>query len=357
METLFKKQFWVVTLAFLAANAFLLARASNQFVAYAILTKLQPAAEADAAAARAPKAPPRGKAAKTLRDTSEDHNIFGARVEDLSAPNPAALAAEAAAQKAAETAAANQEPVPTALRIKLTGVTWSTVPEFSIASILDLGSNATELYSVNNCPPPPPPPGPPDEDGTPPPPPPIERVACNKLQGDTATITQIDPDRVVFFNKSTSRKEFAAMFEDPKDPKAPPVPASVAAAPAAPDNKDADDNLGKNIVKVAENQYKVPQSDVDEVMANLNNVASQARIVPSFENGKPNGFKLFSIRPNSIFGRLGMQNGDVISKINGYDMSSPDKALEVYSKLKDSKEITVEMTRRGQKVTSSYTIQ
>ncbi|MBK7556207.1 MAG: general secretion pathway protein GspC, partial [Flavobacteriales bacterium] len=67
----------------------------------------------------------------------------------------------------------------------------------------------------------------------------------------------------------------------------PPVP-TAEAAPAG------DDNLGKGIIKVAENQYKIPQTDIDEVMANLNNVASQARIVPSFENGKPNGFKLFS---------------------------------------------------------------
>ncbi len=351
METLFKKQFWVVTLAFLAANAFLLARASNQFVAYALLSRLAPAADG---AAKAPRDGVKRKGVKTIKDAPEDGNIFGARTEDLSAPNPALLAAEDAARQAQEAAAAQQEAVPTALRIKLTGVTWSTVPEYSMASILDLGSNATELYTINACPPPAPPPGPPDEDGTPPPPPPVERIACNKLQGPTATITQIDPDRVVFFNTSTSRKEFAAMFEDPKGTPVAAAPPPVPTAEAAP---AGDDNLGKGIIKVAENQYKIPQTDIDEVMANLNNVASQARIVPSFENGKPNGFKLFSIRPNSIFGRLGMQNGDVISKINGYDMSSPDKALEVYSKLKDSKEITVEMSRRGQKVTSGYTIQ
>ena len=92
-------------------------------------------------------------------------------------------------------------------------------------------------------------------------------------------------------------------------------------------------------------------------MGNLSKVATQARIVPSFKNGKPNGFKLFSIKPGSLYTKIGLRNGDVVQRINGYDMDSPDKALEVYQKLQDSKSITVEIQRRGKPMTMSYTIQ
>ena len=83
---------------------------------------------------------------------------------------------------------------------------------------------------------------------------------------------------------------------------------------------------------------------------------SIARIVPSFKNGKPNGFKLFSIKPGSIYSKIGMQNGDVIQRINGYEMNSPDKALEIYQKLKDASSINIDMLRRGQSRSVSYNI-
>ena len=43
---------------------------------------------------------------------------------------------------------------------------------------------------------------------------------------------------------------------------------------------------------------------------------------------------MYAIRPNSLFGKIGLQNGDTIKSINGIDMSSPDKALEVYTKVR-----------------------
>ena len=91
-------------------------------------------------------------------------------------------------------------------------------------------------------------------------------------------------------------------------------------------------------------------------MGNLSEVATKARIVPSFKNGKPNGFKLFSIKPGSIYSKIGLRNGDVIQSINGYEMNSPDKALEIYQKLKDSTSITVDIQRRGRAMTMNYGI-
>jgi general secretion pathway protein C len=78
--------------------------------------------------------------------------------------------------------------------------------------------------------------------------------------------------------------------------------------------------------------------------------------VPSFKDGKANGFKLFSIRPGSLYSKIGIQNGDVVQRINGYEMSSPDKALEIYTKLKDSKQVTVDLLRRGKPQTVDYSI-
>jgi general secretion pathway protein C len=336
MEALFKKQFWVVTLLFLAGNAFLLARASNQFVAYYVTRQMEVAPGADGAKKGA-LAPP--KRNKSVLDLDERSNFFGAKVETVKEglPPPPVEPAEKAVSDAA--------PVPTQLRIKLAGVTWFDVPAWSLASIADLGTNETSLYSVNPCPPL-------DADSGES----KRRHPCNHLLADS-TILEIHPQRVVFLNKAQGRREFIDMNEEAN--KGGPVssPPLADASPQPSTGGDNVDNLGKGIVKVADNQYKIPQSDVEEVMANLNTVSTQARIVPSFEGGKATGFKLFSIRPNSVYNKIGLQNGDVVNRINGYEITSPDKALEVYTKLRDSKEITVDLTRRGQKVSVNYQVQ
>lgn len=74
---------------------------------------------------------------------------------------------------------------------------------------------------------------------------------------------------------------------------------------------------------------------------------STVRIVPSFKNGKPDGFKLFSMKQNSIFYKIGFRNGDVIQKINGEELASPGKVLELYQSNKEKKAFTVELVRRG----------
>jgi len=114
---------------------------------------------------------------------------------------------------------------------------------------------------------------------------------------------------------------------------------------------------GKGIKKVGDGEYLVDRAEIENTLANLNKVATDARIVPSFKDGKGNGFKLFSIRPGSIYSRIGVQNGDIIQKINGFDMDSPEKALEVYQKLQDAEHVKIDLLRRGKSKSMEYTIQ
>ncbi len=69
-----------------------------------------------------------------------------------------------------------------------------------------------------------------------------------------------------------------------------------------------------------------------------------------------NGFKLFSIQPGSLYSAIGMENGDVIQRINGYEINSPEKALELYQKLRESSHMTIELERNGQPVRKEYNI-
>ena len=110
------------------------------------------------------------------------------------------------------------------------------------------------------------------------------------------------------------------------------------------------------IRKTADNKYEVKKSVLDGTLSNLNAVATQARIVPSFKNGVANGFKVFSIQPNSFYTSIGVENGDVIQKINGYEINSPDKALEIYQKLREARHVTVDLERNGQTIRKEYNV-
>ena len=105
-----------------------------------------------------------------------------------------------------------------------------------------------------------------------------------------------------------------------------------------------------------ENQFVVARSKVDEAMENINQLFTQIRAVPHFEDGKANGFRLFAIRRNSIFQKLGLRNGDIIQTINGNPLTDPTRAMELIQELRGQNELQVEVTRNRQTTALSYEI-
>ena len=57
-----------------------------------------------------------------------------------------------------------------------------------------------------------------------------------------------------------------------------------------------------------------------------------------------------------MYSKLGLQNGDTLQSINGFELTSADKALEVYTKLREATSLEVEITRRGQQQKLKYSI-
>ena len=121
--------------------------------------------------------------------------------------------------------------------------------------------------------------------------------------------------------------------------------------PLLPVSPPIPDPVLDKIQRIDDTTYKLPESVLSQVLADPMSVAKGARVVPAVKNGKPDGFKVYAVRPSSIYARLGLQNGDTIHSINGFELTSPDKALEVYTKMRDAKSLDVELTRRGQPVT------
>jgi S1-C subfamily serine protease len=133
---------------------------------------------------------------------------------------------------------------------------------------------------------------------------------------------------------------------------APPSVATAAASVVPPDP----DPLLDTIEKVDDTHVTVPRAIIDKLLANPMSFATSVRAVPAVKNGKPDGFKLYAIRPSSLFARLGFENGDTINAINGHELTSADKVLETYTKLRTASELAIDLTRRGHNMSLEISI-
>jgi len=101
----------------------------------------------------------------------------------------------------------------------------------------------------------------------------------------------------------------------------------------------------------------VKRSQIDSAIKDVNTLMKQVRIRPNFKNGKPDGFRLTGIRPNSIFYKMGLKSGDVIMGVDGKDIESVDDALKFYQNLQSSPNVQLQIKRRGRLKTIDYRIE
>ena len=324
LDVFLKKYGWVVNAILLAAAAWLLAKTVNTAVGSAI----RPTPRVDPNAGQAPQA---AQAFASL-DVDKLYPLIGLKP-------PAVVAAGSAPEAPPPPRTCSDleaPPVPTSLRVQLVAGIVSDHPRWSTAVLMDQALRTTRTYGID------------------------EEVQGAKLLSVERIRDDRDPSgrgfRVAAIVCHDGRKEFIDFDSGGGASPAPnvgvaavPAPVVAAAEPTAAIPPDG-------VRKTADNKYDVKKSVLDGTLSNLNSVATQARIVPSFKNGVANGFKVFSIQPNSFYTAIGVENGDVIQKINGYEINSPDKALEIYQKLREARHVTVDVERNGQVIRKEYNV-
>ena len=126
--------------------------------------------------------------------------------------------------------------------------------------------------------------------------------------------------------------------------------------PSAAQTKSKNDKVKAGVKKVGKNTYEIDREMLNEQLDDLSALSRQARVIPHYREGKPQGFKLVGVRPGSLYSHIGVRSGDVLKAVNGEEITSPTKALELYEKLKNSDNVTVDVERRGRKQTLEYMI-
>jgi general secretion pathway protein C len=119
-----------------------------------------------------------------------------------------------------------------------------------------------------------------------------------------------------------------------------------------PSTTAADDQ----IKRTGEDRYLIARAEVDHSMENLSDLFTQVRAVPNIENGKTTGFRLFSIRPGSLFEKIGLANNDVVQRVNGVELTDPAKAMTLFQDMQGQTRLTVDVLRGSDTRTFSYEI-
>ena len=301
----FRRLFTLGDLALLAAAAFL--------VSSIILSLAVPPPELERSF------PERGESRQTAADQEKvidtgiilERNLFGSRV---GGPPPAAR--ERAEEDIKELP---ESPLP----LELMGTVVQLRGKGSFAIILDKSTRQQQIYFVG------------DE------------------VSEETTIDSVARNRVVLLRKG--REEILEKTEEKMGtstatrsrPRSEKVPRSVAA-------KQGDSSI--TVRKVGENSFVMDRREVEGVLQDFNQLLTKVRVVPHFSEGKPDGFKVFNIRPGSFFAQLGMVNGDIVKRVNGLDITGPEQALQMFTQLRDESQVTVDLERFRKKLTLQYEI-
>ncbi|MGC2275795.1 MAG: type II secretion system protein GspC [Candidatus Binatus sp.] len=115
------------------------------------------------------------------------------------------------------------------------------------------------------------------------------------------------------------------------------------------DKDDSDDNSNAKIQlkKEGPGKFEVSRSEVQQTMENPGQFFSQMRAMPHFVNGKTDGFSISQVQPDSVFAQLGLQNGDLLTSIDGQPVTNPMQAMGLIQAIKTASAIDLTVNRGG----------
>ena len=361
MEALFKKYFWVVNLAVLAVVAWFCARTIVDIVATKYLTV---APEPVTVAANGNSAPLFQKAEdQNLGEVLVERSPFN--VEEKKVEKPAeeckancegkacgddgcsgscgACGEEQTCTPEGKCEDKDEEPAQSELNIQLVGTTVNpTDPSFCFATIL-LDGATTDVVTVGS-----------------------------DIQDGKAKVIDIQP--MMLYLREGNKLTHVGLWSEAAGPKAPPGPqgrirpgmpmgdrpppnAGVQPPPMPAMPQGANFDYASGVKKNSEYDYTIDKQMLDQQLTDLTQLGMQARVIPNYRQGKYEGFKLVGVRPGSLYRAIGIRSGDVVRSINGGAINSPNKAMELFTQLKNSSAITLEVERRGKIETFNYKIQ
>jgi type II secretory pathway component PulC len=82
-------------------------------------------------------------------------------------------------------------------------------------------------------------------------------------------------------------------------------------------------------------------------------ILSSARVVPYYADGQMKGMKVDKIKAKSVFEKIGLQNGDVITEVNGIVVDQIEATNAIFEEFATAESIEIAALRGSENVNMS----
>lgn len=107
---------------------------------------------------------------------------------------------------------------------------------------------------------------------------------------------------------------------------------------------------------IGEGEYVIDQKAFQQLLDNPNHIMTDAWLTPHIVGNKQEGFVLKKIKKNGLHDSLGLKNGDILLRINNYNIANPENALRAFTALRGMDRVQFDIIRNGAKTTITYQI-
>ena len=123
-----------------------------------------------------------------------------------------------------------------------------------------------------------------------------------------------------------------------------------------PEGQNSPSHLPVISQKVGEREWIIDKRMLSKTLEDMSKVLTDGRLLPYKEGDKIIGFRVSEIKPEGVFSLIGLQNGDILLKVNNYEIDSPEKGVQLLTGLKGESNIALDIIRNGQRVNMNYQI-
>ncbi len=112
-------------------------------------------------------------------------------------------------------------------------------------------------------------------------------------------------------------------------------------------------NIDKGITNEG-NSFKIKNSIREEMLGDISNVLTQARAIQIKNPDGSLSFKMTEIVPGSIYSKLNIKDGDILTKIDGKEIRNLNEVMNLFGRIKDIENLSITVKRDGEEETQDY---
>jgi len=113
----------------------------------------------------------------------------------------------------------------------------------------------------------------------------------------------------------------------------------------------ADKDTGQKKAGKNDMHYTISKQYLTNKLQDMNSILRTVFISPHYDNGNFIGYRISRLADSSPLTKVGIKKGDILVQINGQTLDSPNKMLELFSKIDDLTAATIDILRNGEKKT------